>query len=57
MSAGAAAEATAVRVMARFRPLNASERRRVAAAPAGSTAASPCVRFQDKSVVRHVSMY
>jgi kinesin family protein 5 len=41
--------------MARFRPLNASERRRVAAAPAGSTAASPCVRFQDKSVVRHVS--
>ena len=46
---------TAVRVMARFRPLNTAERRRMESAPHGSAAAAPCVRFQDKNVVRHVS--
>ena len=51
----AAGEATAVRVMARFRPLNTAERKRADMAPPGSPAATPCVRFQDKSVVRHVS--
>lgn len=46
---------TAVRVMARFRPLNSQERKRQELAPHGSPASKPCVRFEDKCVVHHVS--